>query len=399
MTQPRTFAEIVTYAERGKKHANFSALAGYCKNLFEAMDSTTREAMVVLSDVKSVPTTFTDSSILVDECFTRNPKFLGQIIRALKKYPDVKVIHLQHEFNLFGGAVTIPMVLLLLFYLKVVAKKQVVVTFHGVISQKIVDRNFVKLNNLPLSPWLSRVAFRIFFTTARPFIHRVILHSDKFKSILQEEYGYKQKISAIPIGIETVTPKMSHEEARKLLGIPAKKRVLLYFGFLAGYKGLDLLIDAVAKLDDQYLLLVAGGKPKRTENDPTYNAWYDAFVAKASLNSNVRLAGFLPNDQLETYFMAADLAVFPYIIPVSSGAALAAAISYSKPSIVSEAFDELVPDSMVFKNTPESLQGKIEGMFSSSTMQANHELILRMKEDFTQVKSSAKTAELLRSLL
>ena len=52
--------------------------------------------------------------------------------------------------------------------------------------------------------------------------------------------------------------KLEKLEARSKLGIPADKKVLLFFGFIRDYKGLDLLIDAVKLLDDSYILLIAG---------------------------------------------------------------------------------------------------------------------------------------------
>src|SRR5690606_25490271 len=70
--------------------------------------------------------------------------------------------------------------------------------------------------------------------------------------------------------------------ARKQLGLPAGARVLLFFGLIRAYKGLDLLIEAFAKLDPRYHLVIAG--------EPYGDfAPYQAQIAAHPLKDNIHL--------------------------------------------------------------------------------------------------------------
>src|SRR5204863_8061837 len=48
------------------------------------------------------------------------------------------------------------------------------------------------------------------------------------------------------------------DAARKKLKLPQDKKILLYFGFIRDYKGLDLLIESLKYLDESYVLVIAG---------------------------------------------------------------------------------------------------------------------------------------------
>lgn len=394
----REILEIVTYAKSGEKHGNFSALAGYTKNLLDNMTLATREKIVVFSNIKGERNQFIDNGVLVDECWRRTNSFFWQIISRLRQYPSVKIIHLQHEFNLFGGPVSIPLSLWLIFWLKIICRKKILITFHGVISQKIIDDNFVKINSIPLGPRLVAFSFRFYYRVASFFVDQVIVHADKFKNILEAEYGYRQKIAVIPIGVEKHQQIVSREDARKKLEIQNPKRVLLYFGFLAGYKGLDLLLDAFELLDDRYQLFIAGGKPARAEGTVSYDLWYESFAKRCRKDKRITLTGFLASEDVGTYFLGCDLAIFPYLLPLSSSAALATAISYSTSSIVSDAFSDMVDEEIIFKTNPKALKDKIEHFFNDPSEQ-NQKIIDKMRKEFTWKNSSNITEILFESLL
>ena len=48
------------------------------------------------------------------------------------------------------------------------------------------------------------------------------------------------------------------ETSRRKLNVPEGKKVLLFFGFIREYKGLDILLQALAQLDERYVLLIGG---------------------------------------------------------------------------------------------------------------------------------------------
>jgi glycosyltransferase involved in cell wall biosynthesis len=105
-------------------------------------------------------------------------------------------------------------------------------------------------------------------------------------------------------------------QARKALGITAP-RVLLFFGYVRKYKGLDILLDALARLPrDMGLHVVVAGEfydPERGYRD---------LIRTLQIEDRVTLrSDYLPNEDVRTYFSAADAVVLPYRSATQSGIA------------------------------------------------------------------------------
>jgi len=101
--------------------------------------------------------------------------------------------------------------------------------------------------------------------------------------------------------------------ARAACGIEEDERALLYFGLVRAYKGLDLAIEALAKLDGRYRLHVVGEFYEKRDR-------YDALIAKLGLTGRVRIVDrYVPNEEVPAWFAAADLVVLPYRDATQSG--------------------------------------------------------------------------------
>ena len=101
--------------------------------------------------------------------------------------------------------------------------------------------------------------------------------------------------------------------ARTNLGIPQTKKVILFFGFIRDYKGLDLLIEAMKMLPDDHTLIIAGevyGDFKRYQN----------IIDKNSLGKKVHLfTRYIPDNEVPLFFSASDVCVLPYRSGTQSG--------------------------------------------------------------------------------
>jgi len=107
--------------------------------------------------------------------------------------------------------------------------------------------------------------------------------------------------------------KLDPAAARARLGVPEGKRVVLFFGFIREYKGLDLLIEAFGRLDDRYALVIAG------ETYGSFDA-YEALVARSPLRANIRVFNdYIPDERVPWFFSAADACVLPYRSATQSG--------------------------------------------------------------------------------
>lgn len=107
--------------------------------------------------------------------------------------------------------------------------------------------------------------------------------------------------------------KIDPSEARKQLNIPLEKKVILFFGFIRDYKGLDLLIESMKDLSDDYLLLAAGevyGDFKK----------YDRLIDKLNLRNKVKPEiRYIPETEIPLFFSASDVCVLPYRSATQSG--------------------------------------------------------------------------------
>jgi D-inositol-3-phosphate glycosyltransferase len=139
--------------------------------------------------------------------------------------------------------------------------------------------------------------------------------------------------------------KISKAEARKKLGLNPADKILLFFGFIRPYKGLDLLLHAMADEKVQALnpkLIVAG------------EFYGDREIYKSIVNASgigeqiIFKSDYIPKDEVKYYFCAADLIVQPYKSATQSGITQIA-YHFERPMIVTKVggLSEIVPDGKV----------------------------------------------------
>ena len=136
--------------------------------------------------------------------------------------------------------------------------------------------------------------------------------------------------------------KLDKLESRKKLSLPPTDKTVLFFGLIRQYKGLDLLLEAMADSRIKTMnikLLVAG------EFYEDKKAYLD-IIEKHNLKDNVVLYdAFIPNEEVKTYFSAADLLALPYKHATQSGVTQVA-FHFEKPTLVTNVggLSEIIPD-------------------------------------------------------
>ncbi len=139
----------------------------------------------------------------------------------------------------------------------------------------------------------------------------------------------------IPLGsnVENAPPaEFDRAEWRGRFGADAATLVIAYFGFLNSSKGVDLLIEAVARLRDRGIavkLLIIGGETG--ESDPTNRVYADRIrqdIASRHIDPYVHWTGFALPQQVSAYLLSSDLCVLPFRDGVSlrRGSLLAALV-------------------------------------------------------------------------
>ena len=122
---------------------------------------------------------------------------------------------------------------------------------------------------------------------------------------------------------------MSKAHARELLGIKPEEKILLFFGFVRKYKGLDYLIKAMPqvkeKISDCKLLVVGDFGDDKEE--------YIELINQLSVNDVIDIYdGYIPDKEVEKFFAACDVVVLPYISATQSGI-VQIAYGFDKPVI------------------------------------------------------------------
>ncbi len=136
--------------------------------------------------------------------------------------------------------------------------------------------------------------------------------------------------------------KISKEEARKKLGIGLDEKIILFFGFIRKYKGLDILLEAIKILKDQnqkIKLLVAGEFYDDKKK-------YDDLITRLGINDHLILhTDFIPDNEVKYFLCAADCVVQPYRHATQSGVT-PLAYHFEKPMIVTNVggLPDMVPD-------------------------------------------------------
>jgi D-inositol-3-phosphate glycosyltransferase len=196
---------------------------------------------------------------------------------------------------------------LLMLYYKLLGKR-LVFTAHNVDkSKRDGGRSF--LNRFSLR-WQYRLSDHIF------------VHTEKMKTELVTEFGVaKEKVSVIPFGINNTVPNtsLSTADAKQQLGINKDEKTLLFFGNIAPYKGLEYLVSAFIELSKEcstYRLIIAGS----VKNCQTYWRAVEQSIILSGLGERIiRKIEYVPDQDTEIYFKAADVLVLPYTYIFQSG--------------------------------------------------------------------------------
>jgi glycosyltransferase involved in cell wall biosynthesis len=168
---------------------------------------------------------------------------------------------------------------------------------------------------------------------------RIFVHTEKMRAELVKDFGVEQAaVVIIPYGINNAVPDtgLSPEEARAALSIRSSEKVVLFFGNIAPYKGVEFLVAAFERLvreDPNYRLVIAGRTKKGC--DEYSDAIRHRLSASEIMPRTIQKFELIPDEDLEIYFKAADVSVLPYTQIFQSGV-LFLSYSFGLPVIVAD---------------------------------------------------------------
>ena len=142
---------------------------------------------------------------------------------------------------------------------------------------------------------------------------------------------------------------VSKTEARNHLGLPENEKIILFFGFIRKYKGLDLLLEAMSILQQSnFKPAYRTGRPQTSNPEGSGQAvklliagefyenekLYQEQIEKLGIRDQLILrTDFIPDSEVHYYFCAADAVIQPYRNATQSGVT-PLAYHFEKPMIV-----------------------------------------------------------------
>lgn len=247
---------------------------------------------------------------------------------------------------------------ILMLYYKLLGKR-VVLTAHNVNAGRR-DGN---------DSWLNRVSLKIQYRLS----DHIFVHTNGMKNELVTAFRVPEaKVTVIPFGINNTVPKtgLSFLEAKRRLRLDRASKTILFFGNIAPYKGLEYLVRAfvgLAAADDSYRLLIVG-RPKG--HNGYWNQIRQEIVRSGVEDRIIQKGEYVPDEETELYFKAADVLILPYTHVFQSGV-LFLGYSFGLPAIVADVGDlkeEIVAGKtgLVFRpKDSEDLRAKIATYFRS----------------------------------
>ena len=197
---------------------------------------------------------------------------------------------------------------------------------------RIVNRNkFTQIiciadNIIPHEKRLGDTVLTNYFLSS---IHRFVTLSEKVNEDLKT-FTQKPSINIVHPIYDNFGDIVSKEEARKHLALPVNEKIILFFGFIRKYKGLDLLLEAMNDIrikEANIKLLIAGEFYDNKEE-------YETIISKYNLANSLYLrTQFIDNSEVKYYVGAADFVIQPYKHATQSGVT-PLAYHFEKPMLV-----------------------------------------------------------------
>ena len=203
----------------------------------------------------------------------------GMILWLHRHIRDYDVIHIHHPD---------PMAALALLLAPRGGKKIVLHWHSDVIKQwwAMTIFTFIQKRLLALADQL--------VTTSPPYLQE--------SPYLQE---VKDKATVIPIGLEASDLLPRSDVVKRIRRVYQGKKIVFSLGRLVYYKGFEYLIQAAQDLDDSFVILIGGTGPRRQR--------LEREIVSLGLKDKVILLGKIPQEELASYYRAADVFVLPSI--------------------------------------------------------------------------------------
>lgn len=190
-------------------------------------------------------------------------------------------------------------------------KKPIIATYHSDIVRQ------VKLNTI----------YKPFQNIFLNKIDKIIATSQNYIDSSCVLNKYQKKCCVIPLGIEISKYEYNNKEKIKRIHQKYGERIILFIGKFRYYKGLNILIEAMSKVDGRLIIIGDGPIKNQVLN----------FVKEKKMQNNISILGEVDDEELKIYLNACSVFVLPSILRSEAfGLVLAEAMACEKPVISTE---------------------------------------------------------------
>lgn len=256
----------------------------------------------------------------------------------------------------------------------------------GTIARSVVDRKrkntmVIVENLIPHEKRPGDAAFTKFFFR---YCTMAITQSTVVKNDLGRLFPQIPQVMLPHPTYENFGERLPRQQIRERLGITAPK-VILFFGFVRKYKGLDRLLAAmpevIRRVPDAHLLVVG-----EFFDDPEP---YLRQIREGGMESHVTVHNrYVANEEVAEWFSAADILVLPYHSATNSGI-VQIAYNFATPVVVTDvgSLSEVVVDGktgfVLGDSSPESIGSAVERLFQGDTIERFSENIIAERRKYT----------------
>ncbi|MEG1622984.1 MAG: glycosyltransferase [Alistipes sp.] len=240
--------------------------------------------------------------------------------------------------------------------------------------------------------WFDAIFNRYFLRAIDGFIYM----SEQVHTELKAYTAVPALFSPHPL-FENFGELVAREQACGQLHLDPATRYALFFGLIRDYKGLDLLLDAWAKLKKENKLgarrLIVAGEFYASKEK------YMQQIVRNGLKEDVILHDhFIPDEEVKYYFSAADFVIQPYHTATQSGVTQIA-YQFRLPMIVSNVggLAEIVPDGKVgyvCEPTTEAVAAAIDRIWKEEVLIRFRENCIEERKRFSWEEMCTKIKQL-----
>jgi glycosyltransferase involved in cell wall biosynthesis len=336
----------------GPDHPPESGVAEYTASLVRCLDT----PITVLAQKQAASTSL--GLAMVARVWKPNLGLPLQVKGALAGIKP-EIVHVQHEFNLYGGLLQGTLLTVLLKWIRSRGTRTVT-TVHGVVAPEDVTPPFLVRNGLPRYANAVRSAFRLSYRAIDASSDLLVVHHEHFRDVLVHAYGVRaEKVIIIPHGADD-NPSYAQASPKQ----PGKN--VLCLGFLTGYKLPELVVEVAESgaIPDATFTFCVGINPRLRNR-----LYLDRAAALErrvhALGPRAAWNGYVPDDALGATLQSADVLVLPYTECVSVSGISALARQWRLPVCYSQPLQHLFgPGPLEFELDSRALAAAIVRAFA-----------------------------------